>query len=407
MHYAVPRIFHDAGMLHRLHTDICAVKGWPKLLRWVPDQYLAGGVKRLADRHPIGVPTSKIATYEAFGLRYALRRMRGVSAADAARTAIWAGRRFAENVIHSGLDGASGVYTFNVHGLELLRAARGAGLLSIVEQTIAPQEVERKLIAEEHERFPDWEQAPEKNPYAEQIIERERAEWEEASVVLCGSEFVRNSIDECGGPVEKCKVVPYGVDTSSFSTTAVNVGGISSRPIRVLTVGSVELRKGSPYVLKAAELLGRKAKVRVVGGISVSDYAVKQLNKAVDLRGHVPRSEVSSHYEWADVFVLPSLCEGSATVTYEATAHGLPVICTPNTGSIVRDGQDGFIVPIRDAEAIAEKILQLADNKDLYEQMSISARNRAVTSGGVKAYGHRLVGALDSASASHTNSHTK
>jgi len=403
MHYAVPRILHEAGMLHRLYTDICAVKGWPKWLRWMPDRYLAGGLKRLADRNPTGVPASKISTYETFGTRYALRRMKDKSVAEAARTNIWAGRQFAEYIIQSGVEGSNGVYTFNVHGLEVLRAASDADLLGIVEQTIAPKSVEEKLLAEEHERFPEWEEADDVDPYTEGIMEREHAEWEAASVILCGSEFVQDSIGECGGPTNKCDVVPYGVDVSSFSTRDDSLRSIGSSPIRVLTVGKVGLRKGSPYVLEAAELLVQRANFRIVGGVAVSDYAAEELDKTVDLEGHVPRSEVSRHYEWADVFLLPSLCEGSATVTYEAMAHGLPVICTPNTGSIVRDGQDGFIVPIRDPEAICERIMRLAEDENLYREMSKSARRRAVTAGSVEAYGKRLVDAIRSGDVLHAS----
>ncbi len=55
----------------------------------------------------------------------------------------------------------------------------------------------------------------------------------------------------------------------------------------------------------------------------------------------------------ADVFVFPSLFEGSAVVTYEALACGLPCIVTPRPGSVVRDGVEGLIVPARDVEALA------------------------------------------------------
>ena len=58
-------------------------------------------------------------------------------------------------------------------------------------------------------------------------------------------------------------------------------------------------------------------------------------------------------YAWADVFLLPFICEGSAMVTYEALSWGLPVITTHNAGSIVRDTVDGWLVPYRDSEAIA------------------------------------------------------
>ena len=102
---------------------------------------------------------------------------------------------------------------------------------------------------------------------------------------------------------------------------------------------------------------------------------------------------MSEHYSWADVFLLPSLCEGSATVIYEALAHGLPVICTPNTGSVVRDGMDGFIVPIRDAATTAARLEQLAGDRELRTWMGANARQRA-SEFTVAAYGRRLLAAL-------------
>ena len=65
----------------------------------------------------------------------------------------------------------------------------------------------------------------------------------------------------------------------------------------------------------------------------------------MELAGPVPRSVVAEHYAWADVFLLPSVCEGSATATYEAIASGIPVICTPNAGSVIEDGRQGFRSP--------------------------------------------------------------
>ena len=78
----------------------------------------------------------------------------------------------------------------------------------------------------------------------------------------------------------------------------------------------------------------------------------------------VPRSEVIRHYEWADIFLLPSLCEGSATSTYEALTAGLPVVCTPNCGSVVRHGTEGYLVPIRDPGAISDRLEALATDAE-------------------------------------------
>jgi len=92
---------------------------------------------------------------------------------------------------------------------------------------------------------------------------------------------------------------------------------------------------------------------------------------------HVPYSELPRYYQSADIFVYPSLHEGSALAIYEALASGLPVITTHNSGSVVRDGVEGFIVPIREIEALKERILFLYQNKDIREQMSSQARKRA------------------------------
>jgi glycosyltransferase involved in cell wall biosynthesis len=96
-------------------------------------------------------------------------------------------------------------------------------------------------------------------------------------------------------------------------------------------------------------------------------------------------------YRWADVLVLPSICEGSATVIYEGLACGLPVITTPNAGSVVRDGREGFIVPIRDADAIANALEQLLRDKNLLLMMSDNALKRG-REFDVTDYGKRLVG---------------
>jgi len=101
-----------------------------------------------------------------------------------------------------------------------------------------------------------------------------------------------------------------------------------------------------------------------------------------------------AHFAWADVFLLPSLCEGSATVVYEALAASLPVICTQNTGSVVRNGVEGEIVPIRDSEMIADALAGLARDPERRRDMAEQAARRA-KSFDLAAYGRRLMDALD------------
>ena len=144
---------------------------------------------------------------------------------------------------------------------------------------------------------------------------------------------MRESIQASGGPIEeRCRVVPYGICAPSPAPRENRV----SRSLRVLIVGAVGLRKGAPYVLAAAKLLKGKAEFRMAGQLDISAYGQESLREHVTLLGAVPRSEIQKQFAWADVFLLPSICEGSATVCYEALAYGLPVITTRNAGSVVR-----------------------------------------------------------------------
>lgn len=391
MHYAVPRIFERWGHLETLNTDICAARGWPRTLNALPRSVLPASLRRLAGRVPAGIPAHKIRCFEGIGLRAALRRMMTPSAAVDTEVALRAGEDFSRAVIAAGFGNAGGVYGMSGECLEQLAAARRAGLWTAVEQVIAPRSVADRLVALEHERHPVWEPPPKANRLAADYARREEAEWAQADVVICPSDFVRDGIAQVGGPVDKCVVVPYGVDAPVLA--AENRPALPGR-IRVLTVGSVGLRKGTPYVLAAAGRMASMASFRLVGPAAhLPEARRSELSGALDLVGQVPRAELATQYRWAHMFLLPSVCEGSATVIYEALAAGLPVVTTHNAGSVVRDGIDGFICPVGDVDAICERIEKLAGDPELRQWMGANARERAADFD-VEAYGHRLMAAL-------------
>ena len=78
MHYAVPRILAKAGCLERLYTDFCAAKGWPRLLRGIPEALRPDLLKRAVSRRPEGVPRERILAFNDFGRQYA-RRVRSAT----------------------------------------------------------------------------------------------------------------------------------------------------------------------------------------------------------------------------------------------------------------------------------------------------------------------------------------
>ncbi|WP_353476562.1 glycosyltransferase family 4 protein (plasmid) [Salipiger sp. H15] len=391
-HYAEARMLAAHQRLSRFCTDICATTGWTSPLARLPGRLAPAALRRLAGRVPQGVPPGRIVTFPLFGLHSAFVRLAGRDGTDVTRHAIWAGQRFSRLVAGRGFEGARGLYTISGEGLEMIEAAKAAGLWVAVDQINAPHEMLERLVAGERRRFPDWEaQGTTSAEVARAFADREKAEWALCDVIVCPSEFVRQGIAAVGGPVEKCVVVPSGFDAAPLTGDRTRAPG----PLRVLTAGAVGLRKGTPYVLEAAERLKGRAEFRIAGPIGIAAEPLDRLRAAVDVLGIVPRAGMAAQYAWADVFLLPSVCEGSAMVVYEALAAGLPVVVTPNAGSVARDCEDGFIVPLGDTDAIVARLGQLAGDEALRRTMSEAAR-RTAADHSVARYGERLLAALPS-----------
>ncbi len=388
MHYAVPTILARSGMLERMYTDIYA-PSLPEPLRGWAARFGPPSLRRWLGRVPAGIPEERIASFGMMGVEYYMRRRRAAVQGSTTAVDLWAGKELCRQVIRVGMGHAKSVFTYNSAGLELMQHSRAVGVRTIMEQTVAPAEILDMLVEAEESAYPGWQYPRGRDPYRSEFSQREAMEWDTADIIICGSEFVRESIRASRGPVDRCRIVPYGVSVP-FSVTR---GGLRSGRLRVLTVGSVGLRKGAQYLLAAARILNGKAEFRMAGQLDVTPHAQKLLSEHITLLGPVPRSEIHKQFAWADVFLLPTLCEGSATVCYEALAHGLPVITTPNAGSVVRDGVDGFIVPIRDASAIADRLVRFVDDGDLWTEMSNHARARA-SEYTLEKYGERLLIAI-------------
>jgi glycosyltransferase involved in cell wall biosynthesis len=361
LHYGAAAALASVGMLDALYTDICATRGWPRVLSSLPRRLRPAAVQRLLARVPVGVPDARIHAFPWLGLRYWMglriaRVERDLKRVHQAAAAALSGR-----VRSDVWRRATHLYVFNTAGLAALHQARKHGLRCIVEQTIAAKSVEAALLTEQQQRFPDWVVEPLDMSLAQETARLEAQEWSLADRILCASPFVLDSVREAGGPASKCRIVPYGVRVAGTSVDRRDRRG----PLRVLVAGAVGLRKGAPYALEAARRLGTATEMRAVGHIAVPDRIARRMRRHVDLRGPVPRGDMREHYSWADVLLHPAICEGSATVVYEAMAYGLPVICTPATGSVVRDGREGHLVACGAVDAIVSALEGLHRHREM------------------------------------------
>ena len=260
MHYGAARSFERSGALSALVTDICGVKGLSTLLHAVPPPVRPASLKRLLGRVPLGIPPAKIVSFSWLGLEYYLRISRCKTEADRLRTYLRINRKFCNQVAKTGFGGATHVYTFAPAALEILQAARAAGVHTVVEQPIAASEIERKIMEEERRRFPGWEPSRPHEEEARVYAERERAEWEIADTIIVPSNFVARSLEDVGISADRCAIVPYGVSDEFRQIVRHHHKG----PLRILSVGGVQLRKGSQYTVKAARILGNSFEFRLV-----------------------------------------------------------------------------------------------------------------------------------------------
>ena len=245
-----------------------------------------------------------------------------------------------------------------------IKRAKKLGAITIVE--CASPHPRSKLLSDEFKKYHKEFQVDEK------IIKRNEVELAAADYILIPSDFVEKSFLEKGYDKNRLIKIPFGVDLKNFSTTKNK----NDNKFRVIFVGSVQLRKGIQYLLKAwDELKLKNAELLVVGRIWPDAQEVCKNyfdNPTIKFLGF--DSNPKKYYEKSDVFVFPSIEEGSALVSYEAMASGLPLIVTPNTGSVMRDGKEGFIIPIRNVNKLKEKIKYMYNHPEIVKKMGKNAR---------------------------------
>jgi len=368
--YAVPRALHAAGMLSRLFTD-AASEDLPEVLR----RLLPGRRQSaLAARRPQLPSTRHVSLPEVSLAALVFRRLyRG----DQFRAWAVQNRHFCRRVAQRLAPADEGVYVFNGAGREILERARDRGLWCFVDQTSAALHVDRALLQEEAALWPGWEVRDHyAAPGVDEMIEREETEWQLAHGIVCGSEYVQKTL-AARGAGQRCAVVAYPAPPSGGppAVTPPPPPG----PLRALFVGTLQLRKGLPYLLQAAKRMKGHVVWRLAGPSWLSPDAEAELRGHCELLGALSAADISRQLAWADVMVLPTLSEGSANVCFEALASATPVITTPNAGSVVEDGQSGFIVPMRDSEVLSERLGRLAGDRRLVQAMSSAARARAAS----------------------------
>ena len=333
----------QAGMLHRL-------------------------IVPLADKTETGVPLEKIKNipwpaYAAFA----------ISRLPFPQSLYWSyyvGDNWFDLVARRHIGGADICHFYNNHGLYTFREAKKQGMITIVERSSAHPVYQHEILRQEYEHL-----GLKLPGVVKPLVDKHVQEYVEADWIIVTSEFIRRSMIAGGVPAEKMRLIPLGFAPDRFFPTPKG-----DDKFRVIYAGQLCVRKGLHYLLAAWKIAGlppEKSELLLVGDIQPDAHNF--LPKYHGTYRHipfVPNSQLPGLYNSGSVFCLPSLEDGYPMVMCEAAACGLPIIVSTNTGTFTRDGEDGFIVPIRNADAIAGKLTYLYQHEVERQRMGQLARER-------------------------------
>lgn len=257
-----------------------------------------------------------------------------------------------------------------LYSLYTMKKAKEKNIITILESGSPNLKFKKSLLEDEYRKW-GLDFKPDSS-----AIDKILQEYEIADFISILSSYSYNAFLKMGFSKDKLCVCPLGVDTSVFYPEKKK-----DNIFRIIHLGG-SFRKGVLYLLEAVKQLRLpKSEFLWAGAIEPEIRPfLSRYNNYFRFIGRIPfYSQMPDFYRKGSLFVAPSISDGFGMVILEAMACGIPVICSEHTTGtdIVRNGVDGFVVPIRDVKAIKEKILFLYENEPERMEMSINARRRA------------------------------
>ncbi|HCM67503.1 MAG TPA: hypothetical protein DIS62_00655 [Candidatus Kerfeldbacteria bacterium] len=248
---------------------------------------------------------------------------------------------------------------------KIIRALRAIGLPVVLDVAIAPY----TYVARLHSKGLAGHLT-----HSDRLMRLELEAFKEADLIIVPSAFVMDELGAAGIPVSKIRLIEFGVTIPELGTSIRR----HRENISFGFVGVVNRRKGVDCLIDAWDSKLFADDELVLCGRLHPDIKRKigllKFASNVTLPGFINPLE---YFGRCDVFVFPSWSEGSAKAVLEAMAFGLPVITTKSSGTVVRNGVDGFVVEPGDTAALRERMLWFKNNRAAIATMGESARKRA------------------------------
>ncbi len=270
------------------------------------------------------------------------------------------------------------IYAYEDGALNCFTAAKERQVQCMYDLPIGYWRAARRIQSEEAELKPEWADTMPALRDSDEKTTRKDQELQLAETIIVASQFTADTLKEAPFDLPEPIIVPYGCPPTRNAQDVVQPRPKGAK-LKVLFVGSLGQRKGLSYLLDAVELMGDRVELTLVGRLSAPCLPMEQALQKHTWIESLPHSQILELMATQDVFVFPSLFEGFGLVLTEALSQGLPIITTTHTAApdLITDGKEGYIVPIRDGQAIAEKLEHLHKNPDDLQTMRVAAVEKA------------------------------
>ena len=350
-HYAVPRALQLSGLLGEFITDV-----------WT---------RRLTSRFHPGLARAQVKAPNISALTFELKaqatRVNGWKLITKRNE--WFQQRALDHLHKQPANGPRTVFAYSYAAERIFNFARERGWRTVLGQ-IDPGPAEEQRVAQLHEkaRQNHWKPAP------PEYWNSWRNECALADQIVVNSSWSRDALLREGVPAEKVSIVPLAYEAAPETISYERdypAAFTSQRPLRVLFLGQINLRKGVRQLLDAVTLLPREnVEFWFVGPIQI-DIPLELKNRTrVKWFGSVARNEVHDYYKKADVFIFPTLSDGFGLTQLEAQSWKLPVIASRHCGEVVCDGVNGVLLQQVSGDTIAEVLVQFLGSPERLKAMS-------------------------------------
>jgi glycosyltransferase involved in cell wall biosynthesis len=315
-------------------------------------------------------------TVRRVGMNSLTRHASGWASCDAIYQAL---DRHVARALRRGMIRPRLVYAYEDGALETFRESKRQDIWTVYELPVTYWRVAHQIFGEERELQPAWASTLDALLDSPAKLQRKDLELALSDAVVVPSRFVAESLELAPEPPRRIEIFQYGVASPVDAPVAERD---QHEPLRILYAGQLTQQKGLAYLFEALSRFGYPYDLSLAGPLPTT--LCEALKAALAKPNHrwlgiLPHAQLLKEMMRNHVFIFPSLAEGFGLVVAEALSAGLPVITTTNTcgPEIMTDGGEGFIVPIRDPDAIADRLTLLYEDESRRRAMAEAAKQRA------------------------------